>query len=186
MYQNTSTQTQVFNLRPKQNIVLTHVQQCMNTESGYPCFCKCSTKQYKCEKIWVPKQIHAYSIYNFTYHIEFCTFDLLILTHWSRVPHICVSKLIIIGSDNGLSPGRHQAIIWSNADYYYLTLRYTLQWNFNQNWYIFIQENAFENIVWKMSAILSQPQCVTCMVTAPNRNIWVCIYIFAKSFISYK
>ena len=29
--------------------------------------------------------------------------------------HICVSKLTIIGSDNGLSPGRRQAIIWTNA-----------------------------------------------------------------------
>ena len=37
------------------------------------------------------------------------------LTHWGRETHICVSKLTIIGSDNGLSPGRHQAIIWTNA-----------------------------------------------------------------------
>ena len=29
--------------------------------------------------------------------------------------HICVGKLTIIGSDNGLSPGRCQAIIWTNA-----------------------------------------------------------------------
>ena len=29
--------------------------------------------------------------------------------------HICVSNLAIIGSDNGLSPGRRQAIIWTNA-----------------------------------------------------------------------
>ena len=29
--------------------------------------------------------------------------------------HICVSKLTIIVSDNGLSPGRHQAIICTNA-----------------------------------------------------------------------
>ena len=29
--------------------------------------------------------------------------------------HICVIKLTIIGSDNGLSPGRRQAIIWTNA-----------------------------------------------------------------------
>ena len=29
--------------------------------------------------------------------------------------HICVSKLTIIGSDNGLSPGRCQAIIWTDA-----------------------------------------------------------------------
>ena len=39
----------------------------------------------------------------------------LLLTHWGRVTHICVSKLTIIGSDNGLSPGRRQAIIWTNA-----------------------------------------------------------------------
>ena len=37
------------------------------------------------------------------------------LTHWGRVTHICVSNLIIIVSDNGLSPGRRQAIIWTNA-----------------------------------------------------------------------
>ena len=29
--------------------------------------------------------------------------------------HIYVGKLIIIGSDNGLSPGQRQAIIWNNA-----------------------------------------------------------------------
>ena len=38
------------------------------------------------------------------------------LTHWGRVTHICVRKLIIIGSDNGLSPGRCQAIIWNNDE----------------------------------------------------------------------
>ena len=37
------------------------------------------------------------------------------LTHWGRVTHICVSELTIIVSDNGLSPGRRQAIIWTNA-----------------------------------------------------------------------
>ena len=37
------------------------------------------------------------------------------LTHWGRVTHICVGNLTIIGPDNGLSPGRRQAIIWSNA-----------------------------------------------------------------------
>ena len=35
------------------------------------------------------------------------------LTHWGRVTHICVSKLTIIGSDNGLAPGRRQTIIWT-------------------------------------------------------------------------
>ena len=43
------------------------------------------------------------------------TTELLILTHWGRVTHICVGKLAIIGSDNGLSPKRRQPIIWTNA-----------------------------------------------------------------------
>ena len=29
--------------------------------------------------------------------------------------HICIGKLAIFGSDNGLSPGQCQAIIWTNA-----------------------------------------------------------------------
>ena len=37
------------------------------------------------------------------------------LTHWGRVTHICVGNLTIMGSGNGLSPGRRQAIIWTNA-----------------------------------------------------------------------
>ena len=37
------------------------------------------------------------------------------LTHWGRMTHICVGKLTIIASDNGLSPERRQAIIWTNA-----------------------------------------------------------------------
>ena len=36
-------------------------------------------------------------------------------THLGQVTHICVSKQTIIGSDNGLSPGWRQAIIWTNA-----------------------------------------------------------------------
>ena len=35
--------------------------------------------------------------------------------HWGRVTYICVSKLTLVGSDNGLSPCRRQAIIWANA-----------------------------------------------------------------------
>ena len=37
------------------------------------------------------------------------------LTHWGWVMHICLSKLTIIDSDNGLTPGRRQAIIWTNV-----------------------------------------------------------------------
>ena len=38
-----------------------------------------------------------------------------LVTHWGRVTHIWVSKIIIIGSDTGLSPDWRQAIIWTNA-----------------------------------------------------------------------
>ena len=78
------------------------------------------------------------------------------LTHWGRVTHICLSKLTIIDSDNGLSPSRRQAIVWTSDG---ILLIYP-HWNANQNSYILIQENAIENIVRKMAAILSRPQCV--------------------------
>ena len=71
--------------------------------------------------------------------------------------HICVSDLTSIGSDNGLSPGRRQAIIRTNAG---ILLIEPLGTNFNQISYIFIQENAFENDVCETAAILSRPQCV--------------------------
>ena len=51
------------------------------------------------------------------------------LTHWGRVTHICVSYLTIIGSNNGLSPGRRQAIIWTNAG---ILLIGTLRTNFSE------------------------------------------------------
>ena len=36
----------------------------------------------------------------------------------------------------------------------------TFQWNYKRNSYIFIQENAFENVAWRIAAILSRPQYV--------------------------
>ena len=74
--------------------------------------------------------------------------------------HICVSKLTIIGSDNGLSPGRRQAIIWTNAG---ILLIGPLGTNFSEisvEILIFIQENALESVVCEMAAILSRPECV--------------------------
>ena len=43
----------------------------------------------------------------------FCQFPFLNHSGW--VAHICISKLTIIGADNGLWPGRHQAITWTNV-----------------------------------------------------------------------
>ena len=42
-----------------------------------------------------------------------CTENML--THWGRVTQTWVCELNTIGSDNGLSPGRRQAIIWTKA-----------------------------------------------------------------------
>ena len=40
------------------------------------------------------------------------------------------------------------------------TIGNKLHWNLNRNSHISIQENAFDNVVWKFPAILSRPQCV--------------------------
>ena len=102
---------------------------------------------------------------------------------------------VIIGSDNGLSRVRRQAIIWTNAgilligplrknfseilfriqtcSFKKLHLKTSsakwLQWNFNQNSNMFIQEIAFENVVCKMASILSRPQWVKIHPWASNR-----------------
>ena len=83
------------------------------------------------------------------------------LSNWGRVTHICVGNLTIIGSDNGLSPGRRQAIIWTNDG---ILLIGPLGTNFsehlNRNSNLFIQEKTFESVVCEMATILSWPQWV--------------------------
>ena len=69
------------------------------------------------------------------------------LTHWGRVMHICVSKLTTIGSDNGLSPGRRQAIIRTSAG---ILLIEPLGTNFNEI-LIEIHTFSFKKIHFKMS-----------------------------------
>ena len=51
------------------------------------------------------------------------------LTPWGRVKYIFIGNLTIIGSDNGLLPGRHQAIIWTNAR---ILLTRSLRTNFSE------------------------------------------------------
>ena len=53
--------------------------------------------------------------YNSVWHNLIYSVMIAQLTHCGRVMHKCVRKLAIIGSDNGLSPDRRQAIIWTNA-----------------------------------------------------------------------
>ena len=69
--------------------------------------------------------------------------------------HICVSKLTIIGSDNGLSPGQRQAIIWTNAE---ILLFWTLGTNFSEI-LIKIHTFSFKKMRLKMSSGKWQPFC---------------------------
>ena len=70
------------------------------------------------------------------------------LTHWGRVTHICISKLTIIGPDNGLAPERRQAIIWTSAG---ILLIGPLGTNFNEI-LIEIQTFSLKKICLKMSS----------------------------------
>ena len=76
------------------------------------------------------------------------------------VTHKCVSKLTLIGSDNGLSPDRRQTIIRTNAG---ILLIRTVGTNFSEilsEIHTFLLKIASENVVYEMAAILSGPQCI--------------------------
>ena len=86
------------------------------------------------------------------------------LTHWGRVTHICVGKLTISGSDNGLSLGRRKAIISTNAG---ILLMRPLGTNFSEI-LLGIQTFSFNKMHLKMSSAkwrpLSRSQCVKCQI----------------------
>ena len=77
--------------------------------------------------------------------------------------YIYVSKLTIIGSNNGLSPGRHQAIIWTNAGILLIRISGT---NFSE---IFreIHTFSFRKMHLKMSSGKWQPFCL-----GLNDHVW--------------
>ena len=79
-----------------------------------------------------------------------------VLTHWGRVTHICVGILTIIASDNGLSPGRRQAIIWTNDG---ILLIGPLGTNFNEI-LIEIHTFLFKKMHLKMSSAKRRPFCL--------------------------
>ena len=78
------------------------------------------------------------------------------LTHWGRVTHICICNLIIIGPDNGLSPGRREAIIWTNVG---ILLIEPLPTNFSEI-SIEIHTFSFKEMHLKMSSGKWQPFCL--------------------------
>ena len=102
---------------------------------------------------------------------------LTVLTHWGRVTHICVGKTTFIGWDNGLLPGRRQAIIWTNAG---ILLIGPLGTNFSEM-LIEIHTFLFKNIHLKMSSGKCRPTCLSLNVLSilwlkkhqsPNNRSW--------------
>ena len=67
--------------------------------------------------------------------------------------YICVSKLTNIGSENGLSLGRHQAIIWTNTRTLLTGPKGT---NIKEIW-IEIHAFSFEN-VWQNGGNMASDQ----------------------------
>ena len=86
------------------------------------------------------------------------------LTLWGRVTHICVDKLTIIASGNGLSPGRRQAIIWTNAG---VLLIGPLGTNFSEI-LIVIETFSFKKKHLKMSSGKCRPFCLGLNVLTGN------------------
>ena len=89
-----------------------------------------------------------------------------LLTQWGQVTHKCVSKVIIISSDNGLSPERRQAIFWTNDGILPIG---PLGTNFSEiliEIQTFIRENAFE----KMSSAKWRQFCLglNVLMLTPN------------------
>ena len=78
------------------------------------------------------------------------------LIQWGRVTHICVDELTIIGSDNSLSPGRRQAITWTNV---VILLIGSLGTNVSEIW-SGIQTFSFKKMHLKMSSAKWRPSCL--------------------------
>ena len=78
------------------------------------------------------------------------------LTHWGRVTHICGSKPNIIGSNNGLSSGHRQAIIWTKAG---ILLIWPLGTNFSEI-LLGIHTFSFRKMPLKRFSAKRQPCCL--------------------------
>ena len=107
-------------------------------------YCNKRKQSYSRKWIWKCRRLNRYNFIS-------------TLTHWGRVTHICVGKLTIIGSDNGLSPDRRQAIIWINAG---ILLIGPLGTNFSE-FLIEILIFPFKKMRFKVSSAKRRPFCLS-------------------------
>ena len=106
-----------------------------------------------------------------------------LLTHWGRVTHICVSSdPTSIGSDNGLSPGRRQAIIRTNAG---ILLKGSLGTSFSEI-LIEILLFSFKKMHLKVSSVKRRPFCLSlnvltlqiCHILVSFQAVWDSYHIW--------
>ena len=89
------------------------------------------------------------------------------LTHWGRVTHKCVGNIKIIGSDNGLSPGRRQAILWTNDG---ILLIEPIRTNFSEIWTEI--HTFFQKMRLKRSSAKWRPFCL------PQCMDWIGFHLY--------
>ena len=81
------------------------------------------------------------------------------------------------------SPSHYLHQWWNIVD---TNLRNKLQWNLKLNSFIFIQENAFENVVCEMASISSRPQWVNEACIHWAETCYNCKQICTKYYITYE
>ena len=97
---------------------------------------------------------------------KFCVMQVMnCLTQWGWETHICVSDLNIIGSDNGLSPSRRQATIWTIAG---ILLTGPLRTNFNEILFQ-IRKLSFKKMHLKLCSAKWRPSCLGLNVLVHTR-----------------
>ena len=115
--------------------------------------------------------IHMISLGHSELNVNYYLWCPVILTHWGRVTHIGISKLTIISSDNGLSPARRQAIIWTIAG---ILLIGPLSTNFSE---ILIEIHVFsikKKTHLKWSSAKWQPFCLRLDVLIKEKGVDIC------------
>ena len=98
-----------------------------------------------------------------------CIISKVLITHCVPVTaYICLSKLYNIGSDNGLSPAQHQAIIWTNAG---ILLIWLLGTNFSEM-LIEIIKFSFRRMHLKVPSAKHRSFCFGLNVLKPHFLAW--------------
>ena len=94
------------------------------------------------------------------------------LAHWGQLMHICISKLTIIGSDNDLTPGWCQAIIWTNAG---ILLIWPLRTKFSEI-LMEIHTFSFKKMHLKMLSGKWRPFCLSLNVLTASTVLFLASY----------